>query len=66
MDDAPIPQYSDKISKEEKVDFELKKEAISDKNRKFIVYFKALSFGEIEIKAIHEDIINNIYEKNLV
>ena len=63
MDDAPIPQYFDKISKEEKVDFELKKEAISDKNRKFIVYFKALSFEEIEIKAIHEDIINNIYEK---
>ena len=61
--EAPTPKYFDKIKEEEKLDFELKKEIISNKNRKFIVYFKALSFEEIEIKAVHEDIINDIYEQ---
>ena len=61
--EAPTPKYFDKIKEEKKLGFELKKEIISNKNRKFIIYFKALSFEEIEIKAVHEDIINDIYEK---
>ena len=63
MEEAPTPKYLEKINKEEKINFELKKEIISNKNRKFLVYFRALSLEEIEIKAVHEDIINNIYEK---
>ena len=63
MEEAPTPQGFDKIKEEQKINFSIKKEIISDKNRKFIVYFKSLSSEEIEIKAVHEDIINNIYEK---
>ena len=66
MEEAPTPEYFEKIDKVEKIDFLLTKEIISNKNRKFIVHFKALSFKEIEIKAVHEDIINNIYEKKFI
>ena len=62
MEEAPTPNCFDKI-KEEIINFDIKKEVVSDKNNKFKVSFSALTYNEIDIKAIHEDVINKIYEK---
>ena len=64
MEEAPTPEYFEKLKERKKLDFEIKKEGISDKNKKFLIFFEALSFDEIKIKAIHEDLINSVYENN--
>ena len=59
--EAPTPSFLLKPKEnEEKIDFEIKKEVISDKNKKYLIVFEATS--SINIKAIHEDIINTVYE----
>ena len=59
--EAPTPSSLLKPKEnEEKIDFEIKKEVMSDKNKKYLIVFEATS--SINIKAIHEDIINTVYE----
>ena len=64
---APTPfsfekpdENQNKIS-EEQFNFELKKEAISDKNNKFLLFFKTENNSELCIKAIKDDIIQRIF-----
>ena len=59
--DASIPAIIDKHEENEinvfPLNFYLKKEIISDKNNKFILFFKAESESELNIKATKEDLI---------
>ena len=62
---APTPfekpdEKQNKIN-EEKFNFELKKEAISDENNKFLLVFKTENYSELCIKAIKDNIIQRIF-----
>ena len=52
---------SQNIINENKLNFELKKEVLSDKNSKFSLFFIANNFAELFIKSIKDDLIQRVF-----
>ena len=55
------PNENKNTINEEKFNFEIKKEVLSDKNTKFYLFLNANNYSELCIKAIKEDLIQRIY-----
>ena len=59
--DEPYPYQSQNKIIEQNLNFELKKEALSDKNNKFILFFKTENNSELSLKAIKNDLPKRIF-----
>ena len=55
------PNENENKINEEKLNFELKKEVLSDKNNKFLLFLNASNYSELCIKAIKDDLIQRIF-----
>ena len=55
------PNENENKINEEKLNFELKKEVLSDKNNKFLLFLNSSNYSELCIKAIKDDLIQRIF-----
>jgi len=64
MEGAPTPYSIAQSENENEFNFELKKEVITDKNKKYILLFSTEQSPSLSIKAIGSDIPQKIYSNN--